>query len=407
VCQEGALADEQLAIRQQNVVKFELKFQNELDNSTTIKQVGQQQIFKCQVRLAPSGQHGAQHKGRLRSDANLLELSGAAKPEEWSPSENGFTFQENQARSRWPLLSNVSIHIDWLRDEEQINRHQEGEFQWGDFNVSVINVTLNKTTTSNSIFNSNGQTKPVNKHQNDKNDQWIGQNYEQQQQQQQQPSIHNKHRNAGNGPGQSLGWAPNRSRIEIKNTLNEHQLKLTSRLKLTSLRKIDSASYKCRARAHFRQQLDEIGPQRAANQLQVLDVDQLLESNRVSHLSVVDIGTRPEKATLDQGKSRARFSVCPPPLAPIFSLDDTLMCRGVCKEGQPLSPAMVRPNRDTSWPITFWKIPISGCEMECEQISSVEWGLKSASWEAKWMEPNSGHPQIHWADEIQAPCRRR
>lgn len=135
---------------------LELKFQNELDNSTIIKLPMQPQVFKCQVRLLvwPTS-----------ARARAVKTSALVGSQE-----------------------GAQLSIDWLKDERPI----EGQ-------VSVINVELKQNSSNLQVA--------------------------------QRPDRRNKFR------------------IEIKNTANPSQLKLTSRLKLSRLQASDSGRYKCRARA--------------------------------------------------------------------------------------------------------------------------------------------------------------
>lgn len=173
-----------------NQARYELKFQHELDNSTIIKREMQQQVFKCQVRLAPvtkqSGLAIAKFKTYLISSANG---SASARDDE-----------QLAAPSSWP--TNVTLSIDWFRDDQQLAVVGGGGGGSGE-QVSVINVEL-------------------------------------------------KNNNSGsNAKNTSLIDKKNKPRLEIKNTLNGSQLKLTSRLKLSQLRASDSGQYRCIANVNF------------------------------------------------------------------------------------------------------------------------------------------------------------
>lgn len=212
-----ALAGAQLARGQQGEprARWELKFQNEPPNGTLSKWANQQQVFKCQVRLAPGSafQTGpGQTRRRSRSNFRLLLGRGEAAPASDVPAD------------KW--APNASLSIEWLKDGQPLGEAYASEL------VNVLNVSLKRT---------------------DKN-------LQQQQQQQPKPSSNN------------------RPRLEVKNTLNGQQLKLTSRLKLAHLRPSDSGRFRCLARAQFEQQQDG------------LLVEQSLESDTETTLLVTSGG---------------------------------------------------------------------------------------------------------------------
>lgn len=174
--------------------RYELKFQTELDNSTIIKRQFQQQIFKCQVKLA---QCANQTKTRPKSKSTLGPLK------QQSDSSDSADF-------KWPI--NATLSIDWFKDEQKLVLSSKDE------QVVVINVELKQNNASSSLR----KTKP---------------------------------------------------RIEIKNTLNNNQLKLTSRLKLSQLKVSDSGSFKCVASVRFK-----LNEQNDSQKL--TSSEQTLESNR-------------------------------------------------------------------------------------------------------------------------------
>lgn len=173
----------------QQTARYELKFQNEPDNSTTIKRELQQQIFKCQVRLAPFAKQLSVPRARFRSSAELLNTSS----DQLEQAEGNGQVSQPASQSSWP--TNVTLFIDWFKGDQQLGAERSlGE------PVSVINVEL-KSNGSSAKYG------PIDK--------------------------------------------KNKPRLEIKNTLNGSQLKLTSRLKLSQLKANDSGQYKCIARALF------------------------------------------------------------------------------------------------------------------------------------------------------------
>lgn len=205
--------------------KFELKFQNELDNSTIIvKEPEQQQIFKCQVKLAPL--LGPQHsQPAVSSSSKQWWMSDGPLNSSWSIAD-WTGLQESQTappNNKWPSLLEATLAIDWLKDGQPLEES------------SVINVTLR-----------GGQKLDKMK----------------QQQQQQHPSLSAAHK---------------RPRVEIKNTANNQQFKLTSRLRLAKLRLADSGRYKCLARATYKQISSSTSNNQEENKL--LSVDQSLDSN--------------------------------------------------------------------------------------------------------------------------------
>lgn len=165
--------------------KYELKFQNEPENVTLHKRERQQQLLRCQVKLAPVKSSQVLVNGSERLVNNKLKSHYEA-------------LDLNDQYNNPPLrLTNhpqrVNLTIIWLKNGQPLE-----EVQLED-QVTVFNVELKK---SGSITSA----------------------------QQDKSKI---------------------SRIEIKNTLNAKQLKLTSRLKLSQLKVTDSGQYKCFARVTF------------------------------------------------------------------------------------------------------------------------------------------------------------
>lgn len=200
--------------------KFELKFQNELDNSTIGKLAGQQQVFKCQVRLAPVNQLQA---GRLSS-----RLKTIYQREEDPVQEHQQAVSAADETGR----PNATLAIEWLKDELPIGSPSSHSLIGSAADggallepISVINVTLKSS--------------------------FQGQRFDKR----------------------------NKSRIEIKNTLNSNQLKLTSRLRLNQLRPTDSGRYKCLARASFKQSTQSNNEDQSTGRAGVFQVDQWLESS--------------------------------------------------------------------------------------------------------------------------------
>lgn len=114
-------------------LKFELRFQNELDNSTLVKHTKQQQVLKCQVRLAPVGQPTAGAQSRPRPVVVLRQLGSGGDELLGNPTEK--PSKSRSLASKWwsDALANVSIALEWLKDDRKL------------VEANVINVDLNKT----------------------------------------------------------------------------------------------------------------------------------------------------------------------------------------------------------------------------------------------------------------------
>lgn len=212
-----AVAGQQSRNSANSTGRYELKFQNELDNSTIIKLELQQQIFKCQVRLAPISQQSAAAIASANHRSRSFKSNSVKSTAFFNISANDISSEQelsNQA-TKWP--ANVSLTIDWLHNEQQLVEQEP--------TTQVINVELLKNSTGSS--------------RNDKK---------------------------------------NKPRIEIKNTLNSSQLKLTSRLKVSQLKLSDSGQYKCIARASF-QTLAMVEATPAPGTRSLAHVEQVLESN--------------------------------------------------------------------------------------------------------------------------------
>lgn len=191
--QQSVFSSQQSNIYSKSPSRYELKFQSELDNSTIIKGQFEQQIFKCQVRLAPiyHQRNSLQYKTRLKTITTPLKSSQEAQDFSLSLS--------NTSNHKWQPL-NVSLIVDWFKDNQLLDTNYEAS-------LSIINVELFKGNASAIARNNNDKTTNASK--------------------------------------------SNKPRIEIKNTLNGSQSKLTSRLKLNQVRVNDSGRYKCIARASF------------------------------------------------------------------------------------------------------------------------------------------------------------
>lgn len=220
----------------------ELKFQTQVDNSTVIKQTGQQQIFKCQVRLAFTHNNNNNNNNQVRWSSRSINGTKllTTSTTDWLSAPGA---------SQTQLPANLSaLTIDWLRDEQLLE--PGAQVRVGDLDelVGVQNVALKSTGRQITKGNNN---------------------------QNQNHQSNNKF-----------------ARIEIKNTLNGNQLKLTSRLRLNHLRSADSAHYKCVARATFILPTTAASINNAADaiqqQTQFIDVvDQTLESNSTRLLVMI------------------------------------------------------------------------------------------------------------------------
>lgn len=122
-----------LDCREQNNSKYELKFQTQVDNSTIIKSLNQQQIFKCQVKL--------------------------------SAPKRKSSYNDNKQ-----LLSNVLLTIDWFKNNHNLtsifidilNNSKEAELPDKAL-ISIINVELTKSNNSGLINHDKKTNKSVGK----------------------------------------------------------------------------------------------------------------------------------------------------------------------------------------------------------------------------------------------------
>lgn len=265
---------------------FELKFQNELDNSALIKSENQNQIFKCQVRLAPIAvgrsfhnnhykrNHNHHHENleqqiaterasKFKSEREPIEishedltlrlLSGLDQQHDGGRSNNNNDNNNNDSLlsplARWP--TDVTLTIDWVRNNQTLS-----EWLGGAHMISTINLELksnNNNSSNNNISNqaafarSSQHLIPSTTINRTQTNSWF---------------TDKRHEGIGAGGTGTFGigsgaLGPNSNninkaaRIEIKNTLNGAQLKLTSRLKINQLRSNDSGHFKCIARANF------------------------------------------------------------------------------------------------------------------------------------------------------------
>lgn len=228
--------------------RFELKFQSELDNSTIIKRELQQQIFKCQVRLAPVNQLQTQFRSRFKSTVTQLKQDSSLS----SITSQTFdtistTTNSSSSNYKWQQPTNVSLAIDWFRDNQRLDNNLESS-------LAVINVELKSNTSSLSS--------PV----------ASARNYND------KITSNNK---------------SSKPRIEIKNTLNGNQLKLTSRLKLNQVRVNDSGHYKCIARASFQSssyhvQMDENQNLHQSNRALKLPLERLQQQQQQNQLVLIE-----------------------------------------------------------------------------------------------------------------------
>lgn len=179
---------QQQDIEHQNTIannnKFELKFIQDLDNATIIKQPMQQQVLKCQVKLS-----SIQTNKQLSNSIDMISKDDEQLNLRFVRPSVGFV--ANYSSATKVLLANVSFSIEWLKDEKSIHLIYPSEYI--SMNDSFINTTAN---------NFHAQ---INK----------------------------------------------KRKIEIKSSLNELQLKFTSRLKISKLNWQDSGNIKCLAKASF------------------------------------------------------------------------------------------------------------------------------------------------------------
>lgn len=254
--------------KSQAKANYELKFQFELDNVTVLRREQQQQTYKCQIRLAPPTILSSTLTTTTTTQTGLRTglpsiLSSRRRPIELARPTDPMDKHIEQNRS--PILSaferqasangiaNVTLAIDWLKDDKPLVPMANSTL--ASEPISVVNVELNR---GRHIAMGAG-IKGLRNGYGSGNVNVIGNAM----------SNLNWQANLGsNGQGTSLAvsQATNkhlranasdplvaRNRIEIKNTLNSNQLKLTSRLKLSRLRQSDSASYRCVARASYLQ----------------------------------------------------------------------------------------------------------------------------------------------------------
>jgi hypothetical protein len=245
----------------QAALRYGLKFQNELDNSTAIKHLAQQQVFKCQVRLAPLAKAttaaNSSQARRLKSSSSWLTSESAQRKYSKLISESHddqlirmllsaeLVGQQPQQQQRQQLINVTHFSIDWLKDGQSLRE------ALGTESMAIINVTL-KT----------------------------------------------QQRNAD-----KTSFRANKARVEIKNTLNGQQMKLTSRLRLGQLKASDSGQYKCVARAEFLQQMPDRPGQQASALRLVEFVEQSLESS-AANLVVVATEGGGELASVDQSQHK-------------------------------------------------------------------------------------------------------
>lgn len=184
-CQSAQLRPKNLSNTDQQTI-YKLKFQVDLNNSTIIKEENQQQIFKCQVKLAPT--------------SYLSKLIKTNK----SVANSSHYLEKIRLLNYEPI--DLQLTIDWFKNDQLITEKQRSSSSLFDLfakqdepeAVSIVNIEFraNSSSTKDKKFNS-------------------------------------------------------KARIEIKNTVNNNQLKLSSRLRLNQLKQSDSGQYRCLARAKF------------------------------------------------------------------------------------------------------------------------------------------------------------
>lgn len=159
--------------------KFELKFIQDLDNATIIKRPAQQQVLKCQVKFSQ-----APARNSISANAHLAPLF-------FRPSMARF---DKLSKVNANLLANVSICIEWLRNDAPLLAQYPSD--------AVLTLAADSD---------------------------------------------------GLAEVSRAGGKAAARKLEIRTTVNEAQLKFTSRLKISQLDARDSGQFKCLARASFSQ----------------------------------------------------------------------------------------------------------------------------------------------------------
>lgn len=198
--------------------RYKLKFQIELDQSTLSKSENQSQTFKCQVRLAPTSYLN-----------KLVKLSFNQLLQERGWNQTNMTYMDKIYLFDYQPF-NVSLAIDWFKDGKKLTESSKITKQEQQSGPSSIFNSLFKAseqqspeTTTESISVINVELKSY---------------------------LSGLNASSG-GSSKNEKTKTNKTRLEIKNTINLNQLKLTSRLKLNRLKQSDSGHYKCVATARY------------------------------------------------------------------------------------------------------------------------------------------------------------